>query len=87
MAYILSSFFLFLPFINNIHAYEWTNYHSNDEIESILSEINEKCQKISFFYHLQTSETEMTSRGNKLYVLAFGEPPDRHKAGKFEVMI
>ncbi|KAM7542685.1 hypothetical protein Aperf_G00000007373 [Anoplocephala perfoliata] len=79
MTFVPLSIFLLLPFLNNGYAYEWTKYHSNDEIGSILGEINEKCQQISFFYHLQTYETDTTSSGNKLYVLAFGQPPNRHR--------
>lgn len=83
---VLSNIILFFSFLSNTYAYNWTKYHSNNELASILIEVHEKCKNISFFYHLETSETDTTSGGNKLYVLAFGQPADRHKAGEVKLI-
>ncbi|KAL5108194.1 Carboxypeptidase E [Taenia crassiceps] len=84
---ILSIFLIINPFICTGADFNWTVYHSNSEVGSILGEINRKCQSISSFYHLRAPDSDVTINNNKLYVLAFGKPSYRHKAGVPEVKL
>ncbi|CDS36992.1 Zinc carboxypeptidase family protein [Echinococcus multilocularis] len=87
MSSILPIFLALTHFVHTGLAFNWTVYHSNFEIGSILGEINKKCQTSSFFYYLRASDCDVTVNGNKLYVLAFGQSSYRHKVGVPEVKL
>ncbi|EUB62933.1 Carboxypeptidase D [Echinococcus granulosus] len=87
MSSILPIFLALTHFVHAGLAFNWTVYHSNFEIGSILGEINKKCQTSSFFYYLRASDCDVTVNGNKLYVLAFGQSSYWHKVGVPEVKL
>uniref|UniRef100_A0A5K3FA26 Peptidase_M14 domain-containing protein n=1 Tax=Mesocestoides corti TaxID=53468 RepID=A0A5K3FA26_MESCO len=68
-------------------AFDWEEYHSNRAAKSVLLNVHNRCQNISFFYHLKTKQHDRTVGGNRLYVLTFGIPANYHKAGVPEVKL
>jgi len=70
---------LLMQFASFCCSVDWQKHHNNDEMYGILSAVHNSCKNLTYFYHLSTPDAETTLNGNKLVVLAFGNPANHHK--------
>lgn len=75
--YFLSILFLlFVPKIQKIKGTtdQWANYHNQDELETILIDINKRCSNYTALYSIGESV-----EGHVLLVIQFSTTPGQHQ--------